>query len=54
MPVMSSDDFSIHREGCEAVDDGMPISDLPDEVTSIEDLACECWDTFDSIAEIDQ
>jgi len=54
MPIMSSDDFSIHREDCEKVADGMPISDLPDEVTSIEDLECECWDTVDSIAEIDQ
>jgi hypothetical protein len=52
MPVMASGDFSIHREGCEEFDDGMPISSLPDEVTSIEDLECECWSEFDSLAEI--
>lgn len=53
MPIMSSEDFSIHRESCEQVGDGMPISDLPDEVTSIDDLDCECWAGLDSIAEID-
>ena len=52
MPVMASGDFSIHREGCEEFDDGMPISSLPDEVTSIEDLECECWSEFDSLGEI--
>jgi len=52
MPVMSSDDFSVHREGCERFDDGMPLSDLPDEVTSIDDLDCECWSEFDSLSEI--
>lgn len=52
MPVMSSDDFSVHREGCDRFDDGMPVSDLPDEVTSIEDLDCECWSVFDSLAEV--
>lgn len=35
---MSSDDFSMHTDDCEEVDDGMPVSDLPDEVTSIDDL----------------
>jgi hypothetical protein len=49
---MSSDDFSIHREGCDEVDDGMPISDLPDEVESIDDLDCECWAEFGSLGEI--
>lgn len=52
MPIMSSDDFTVHSDDCDTVADGMPISDLPDEVTSIEDLACECWDEFDSLAEI--
>jgi hypothetical protein len=33
-------------------DDGMPVSDLPDEVTSVEDLDCECWSVFDSLAEV--
>jgi len=50
---MSTDDFSIHADGCDLVDDGMPISDLPDEVTSMDDLECECWDDFDSIDEIE-
>jgi hypothetical protein len=52
MPIMSSDDFSIHSEDCAQVEDGMPISDFPDEVTSIEDLDCECWHSFDSLADI--
>ena len=52
MPVMSSDDFSLHREGCEEFDDGMPVSSFPDEVTSIEDLDCECWSEFDSLSEV--
>ncbi|WP_201289228.1 hypothetical protein [Halovenus carboxidivorans] len=52
MPIMSSDDFSIHRQGCQNVDDGMPISDLPDEVESVDDLDCQCWDDLDSLAEI--
>jgi len=52
MPVMSSDDFSVHTEECDQAADGMPLSDLPDEVTSIDDLECDCWDAFDSIAEI--
>ncbi|WP_254274232.1 hypothetical protein [Haloarcula marina] len=50
MPVMSSDDFSLHREECDQFDDGMPVSSFPDEVTSLEDLDCECWDRFDSLA----
>lgn len=53
MPIMSSDDFSIHTEDCEDVGDGMPISDLPDEVNSIDDLDCECWSEFDSLDEIE-
>ncbi|MFC7077175.1 MULTISPECIES: hypothetical protein [Haloarcula] len=52
MPVMASGDFSIHREGCEEFDDGMPISSLPDEVTSIDDLDCTCWSEFASLEEI--
>ncbi|SDY38453.1 hypothetical protein [Halobellus clavatus] len=51
MPVMSTDDFSIHTDGCERYGDGMPISDLPDEVDSLEDLDCQCWDGFDSLEE---
>jgi hypothetical protein len=53
MPIMSSDDFSIHADDCEVVGDGMPISDLPDEVSSLDDLECECWDGFESLAEIE-
>lgn len=53
MPVMASSDFSVHREDCEEFDDGMPISNLPDEVTSIDDLDCECWSQFDSLGDID-
>lgn len=52
MPLMSSDDFSLHRDGCDAAGDGMPISDLPDEVESIDDLDCDCWDDVDSLADI--
>jgi hypothetical protein len=51
MPVMSSDDFSLHREGCGEFDDGMPISSFPDEVSSIDDLDCACWSEFDSLAD---
>ena len=42
MPLMAREDLSVHREGCESVGDAMPISDLPDEITSIRDLECEC------------
>jgi hypothetical protein len=52
MPIMSSEDFSIHTKDCETVDDGMPLGDLPDEVTSIDNLDCECWSDYDSLAEI--
>lgn len=52
MPMMSADDFSIHDDGCEKAADGMPISDLPDEVTTIDDLDCECWSGYDSLDEI--
>jgi hypothetical protein len=52
MPIMSADDFSVHREDCPVVDDGMPISDLPDEVTSLDDLECDCWSNFDSLDDI--
>ena len=51
MPVMSSEDFSLHRENCEAFDDGMPVTSFPDEVSSIDDLECACWSEFDSLAE---
>ncbi|SEL53432.1 hypothetical protein [Haloferax larsenii] len=53
MPIMSSDDFSIHADDCEDVGAGMSISDLPDEVTSIDDLECECWSDFDSLEDIE-
>jgi hypothetical protein len=52
MPIMSSGDFSIHTEECDEFDDGMPISSLPDEVTSIDDLDCECWSGFESLDDI--
>ncbi|RKS83344.1 hypothetical protein BDK61_2691 [Haloarcula quadrata] len=51
MPIMSSDDFSLHTDECEQVGDGMPTSNLPDEVTSIDDLECDCWKQFDSLEE---
>lgn len=51
MPVMSSDDFSLHTEECKQVADGMPITDFPDEVESIDDLECDCWNSFDSLTE---
>ena len=51
MPVMSSDDFSLHREDCGEFEDGMPVSSFPDEVNAIEDLDCDCWSEFDSLAE---
>jgi hypothetical protein len=50
---MSTDDFTVHTEDCDEVDDGMPISDLPDEVTSIDDLECHCWNGVDSLAEFE-
>jgi hypothetical protein len=51
MPVMSSDDFSLHTEDCTEYEDGMPMTSFPDEVNSIDDLECECWSGFDSLAE---
>ncbi|WP_396611807.1 hypothetical protein ACH9L7_00545 [Haloferax sp. S1W] len=53
MPIMSSDDFSIHADECDSVGGGMSISDLPDEVTSIDDLDCECWSEFESLEDIE-
>lgn len=53
MFTMSTDDFTVHTQECPAVDDGMPISDLPDEVDSIDDLDCDCWTEFDSLDEIE-
>ena len=53
MPMMSAEDFTVHDDGCEEAADGMPISDLPDEVTGIDDLDCECWAQYDSLAEIE-
>jgi len=53
MYTMSTDDFSVHTQECDTVADGMPISDLPDEVTSVDDLECHCWDGFDSLDDIE-
>jgi hypothetical protein len=53
MFTMSSNDFSVHTGACDDVSDGIPLSDLPDEVTSIEDLTCDCWDEFDNLDEIE-
>jgi len=51
MPLMSDDDFTVHTEDCEKQSGGwMPISDLPDEVSEIEDLDCSCWEEYDSLA----
>jgi len=53
MPYMSTDDFSVHDDDCpEQESDWMPISDLPDEVQSVDDLDCECWAEYDSLTEI--
>ncbi|SFR33376.1 hypothetical protein [Halogeometricum limi] len=52
MYTMSTSDFSVHTRDCDEVGSGMPISDLPDEVTSLDDLECECWSGFDSFEEI--
>lgn len=49
---MSSEDFSLHTEDCDNFGDGMPISSLPDEVTAIDDLDCDCWSGFDSLNDI--
>jgi len=53
MPIMSSDDFSVHADKYDRVGDGMPLSNLPDEVTSLDDLDCECWSNYDSLSEIE-
>lgn len=53
MYTMSSDDFTMHTSDCDAVGGGMPVSSLPDEVTSLDDLDCECWSGFDSFDEIE-
>ncbi|MDS0295891.1 hypothetical protein [Halogeometricum luteum] len=53
MYTMSSDDFTMHTSDCETVGGGMPVSSLPDEVTSLDDLDCECWDAFDSFDEVE-
>ena len=52
MPVMSSSDFAIHHDDCDEFEDGMPISSLPDEVSSIEDLDCACWGGFESLDDV--
>ncbi|WP_255471328.1 MULTISPECIES: hypothetical protein [Haloferax] len=38
--------------GCEEAGSTIPITDLPDEVTSLDDLECTCWDEFDSFDEL--
>ncbi len=30
----------------------MPLSDLPDEVNSLDDLDCDCWNEYDSLTEV--
>lgn len=53
MPYMSADDFSVHDDDCpDRESDWMPVSDLPDEVSSLGDLDCECWNRYDSIDEV--
>jgi hypothetical protein len=48
---MSDDDFTVHTEDCEKQSSGwMPISDLPDEVSEIDDLDCTCWEEYDSLS----
>ena len=48
MPDMSGEDCSVHTDDCaEQASSWMPISNLPDEVTSIEHADCECWAAFD-------
>lgn len=53
MFTMSSNDFSVHMSNCDNVADGIPVSDLPDEVTSVDDLTCDCWAEFESLDEIE-
>jgi hypothetical protein len=53
MFTMSSNDFSVHTSDCDDVTDGIPLSDLPDEVTSVDDLTCNCWDEFDNLDQIE-
>jgi hypothetical protein len=31
----------------------MPISNLPDEVASIDDLDCECWAAYETLDDYD-
>ena len=51
---MSADDFTVHDDECERREsDWMPISDLPDEVESLADLDCECWECSDSLGEVE-
>jgi hypothetical protein len=53
MPLMSDDDFTIHDDECERqASSWMPVSDLPDEVSSVDDLTCDCWSEYDSLSEI--
>ncbi|WP_195892537.1 hypothetical protein [Halopiger goleimassiliensis] len=52
MPIMSGDDLSYHTNDCPDVDDGMRLTDLPEEITSLEDLECTCWEQYDSLAEV--
>lgn len=49
---MSSSDFTVHTGECERVDGGVPLTSLPDEVTSLDDLECPCWERFDSFDDI--
>ncbi|AFZ73722.1 hypothetical protein [Natronobacterium gregoryi] len=53
MPIISKDDFSYHTNDCPDVGDGMRTTSLPEEVTSIDDLECSCWDKYESLDELD-
>ncbi len=53
MYTMSSDDFSVHLRECDEVGSGIPLTSLPDEVTSLDDLPCACWDKFESLDEVE-
>ncbi|ELZ96194.1 MULTISPECIES: hypothetical protein [Haloferax] len=53
MYTMSSDDFSVHQRDCDEAGSGIPITSLPDEVTSLDDLPCSCWDEVDSFDDLE-
>jgi hypothetical protein len=50
---VSADDLSVHDDDCpKRESDWMPLSNLPDEVTSLEDLDCDCRAEYDSLADL--